>query len=505
MLRMRDQQHQAQMMRHPMIHNGQFPMRGMRPGMMPPNIPKSVMQNQNLYDLVTQRNGFYDANFEPFSTPQQLAQMHKNQAIMHQQQMQREQSQMEMNGHRPQSPSSAENAPSPSKRPRLDENQVNGQPVRAPGQPMPGQPQQTNAVLMQNGIHPRNLAPQQFQAFHASGPLAQQKSLQAYNQTIAMQQRSNMNQGMPNGMMNPSVMPNQDMMQLHDGQGMIPMQDYYGNGQMAQMRPGMQNNSGQSGNHALQDYQMQLMLLEQQNKRRLMMARAEQDNISRTEGAQPGQPGMPNQPNLPPGTSPQGSRTGTSPNPNDQMKRGTPKMPQSGLPGSPNVGDAMAPGRGSPAAMNFSGQMPADMNGAFFNMKGMPDSVVGPNGMRPPSSNPAYSGPQVPQPMDAISRAQAGQPNAPNRMPSGNWPQGPQGQPMVPPQQPGQAQPAGTPQERNPMPPPQAPSAAAGNSTGRTQTSSPQPGAPAPPTPQQSTKSAPKSRKEGNEKARKAS
>jgi hypothetical protein len=34
------------------------------------------------------------------------------------------------------------------------------------------------------------------------------------------------------------------------------------------------------GNHALQDYQMQLMLLEQQNKRRLMMARQEQDNIS---------------------------------------------------------------------------------------------------------------------------------------------------------------------------------------------------------------------------------
>jgi len=33
----------------------------------------------------------------------------------------------------------------------------------------------------------------------------------------------------------------------------------------------------QGGNHALQDYQMQLMLLEQQNKKRLMMARQEQD------------------------------------------------------------------------------------------------------------------------------------------------------------------------------------------------------------------------------------
>jgi hypothetical protein len=37
---------------------------------------------------------------------------------------------------------------------------------------------------------------------------------------------------------------------------------------------------GNHGNHALQDYQMQLMLLEQQNKKRLMMARQEQDNIN---------------------------------------------------------------------------------------------------------------------------------------------------------------------------------------------------------------------------------
>jgi hypothetical protein len=34
----------------------------------------------------------------------------------------------------------------------------------------------------------------------------------------------------------------------------------------------------QGGNHALQDYQMQLMLLEQQNKKRLLLARQMQDN-----------------------------------------------------------------------------------------------------------------------------------------------------------------------------------------------------------------------------------
>ena len=42
---------------------------------------------------------------------------------------------------------------------------------------------------------------------------------------------------------------------------------------------------GSNGNHALQDYQMQLMLLEQQNKKRLLMARQEQDSMS---GQHPG-------------------------------------------------------------------------------------------------------------------------------------------------------------------------------------------------------------------------
>ena len=35
------------------------------------------------------------------------------------------------------------------------------------------------------------------------------------------------------------------------------------------------------GGHALQDYQMQLMLLEQQNKKRLLMARQEQESTDR--------------------------------------------------------------------------------------------------------------------------------------------------------------------------------------------------------------------------------
>jgi hypothetical protein len=44
------------------------------------------------------------------------------------------------------------------------------------------------------------------------------------------------------------------------------------------------NGLGGGSNHALQDYQMQLMLLEQQNKKRLLMARQEQD-LSNAENA----------------------------------------------------------------------------------------------------------------------------------------------------------------------------------------------------------------------------
>lgn len=196
------------------------------------------------------------------------------------------------------------------------------------------------------------------------------------------------------------------------------------------------------------------------------MARQEQDNMTRAD-----QPPMPGQA-LPPGTSPQGSRAGASPNPSDQMKRGTPKMPQTGLPGSPSAADAMGQGRGSPASMNFNGaQMGPEMAGQFF-----------PNGMRTPSSNPAFSAPQMGQPIPA---------GAANRVASGSWPpQGaPQGQPMAPQQSPA-SQPTGTPQERGAMPPPQAPPAT-GPSAGRTQ-----PPSPAPPTPQQGNKAPPKGKKD---------
>ncbi|KAM3089215.1 hypothetical protein ACMFMG_000820 [Clarireedia jacksonii] len=54
----------------------------------------------------------------------------------------------------------------------------------------------------------------------------------------------------------------------------------------APLFPAMETDSD-SGNHALQDYQMQLMLLEQQNKRRLMITRQEQDLMMEFAGKTP--------------------------------------------------------------------------------------------------------------------------------------------------------------------------------------------------------------------------
>ena len=266
---------------------------------------------------------------------------------------------------------------------------------------------------------------------------------------------------MPNGMMNMN----------NAGSPMMPMNAQFG-GEMAAMdmynsaRLGGQPMQGgpaaqQSGNHALQDYQMQLMLLEQQNKKRLMMARQEQDNAVNRDGA-PMPVGMGAA-----GMSPSGgSRSGTSPIPTEQIKR-TPQL--GGLPGSPAAGENMQ-GR-SPAAMGFINGMPgSDFNAAFMGDK---PGMVGPGGPgmgRPPTS------------MDMNMARQQGRMGA----------QFPGGQPMVQQQsQPGQ-QPMGTPGSRNEMPPPQAP---AGGSAQRNQPSSPAQSGNAPPTPSQTNKANPKGKK----------
>lgn len=392
--------------------------------------------------------------------------------------MRRDPSDMDMNGQRPRTPSSGDNAPSPSKRPRLEGTPFNGQMMangRGPLQGMQGQQMmdmttnhQANQMLVKNGINPEALSPAQFAAFQGQNPQIQEKSIQVYAQNLAR----NRGQGVPRpgmaGQDSPMIQPGFDM----GAPGSVEMY----NQQMMRAVPGGPNGTN-GGNHALQDYQMQLMLLEQQNKKRLLMARQEQDTVGRDGQPMPGGPGGYAQ-----GMSPSGSRSGPSPEPG-QMKRGTPKMGPAGLPTSP-MPDNM-PQRSSPAAMGFAGQMPPEMY-----QNGM---TVPPNGMRmAPSSHPGQFGGQ---PFNPAQAAQMEAMRAQGRLPNGaNWQQGPQGQaPMMQPAQAPQPQPIGTPQQRNDMPPPPAVQPGAGTN-GR-----PSPTQPAPPTPQQTNKANPKAKKDAKE------
>lgn len=407
----------------------------------------------------------------------------KTHQMIQQQTMRRDPSDLDINGQRPRTPSSGDNnAPSPSKRARLDGIPMNGPQMIPNGRgPPPGlQGQQyvdsANAMLMTNGIDPLRLSQQQQHAFQQQHPHVQEKSIQvlATNMRQSQQRQSQSKPSIP-GQGSP-MMP----------QAMEMTGDFFSINPQMQMRGGPTASAG--GNHALQDYQMQLMLLEQQNKKRLLMARQEQECTTRSEG----QPGIPSAQGFAPGMSPSGSRSGPSPSPNDQMKRVTPKMNAASLPGggSPMPDGSMSRPGGSPAAIPYNNQMAPEM---FQQMK-MNDGIVGAglNGMRPPSSHPQYNGQFNPQHMETIRRQQSGQ------MPTnGNWQQGPQGQaPMMqqPPQNQQQAS-VGTPQQGS-MPPP------SGTTTNGRPASPASSAAPA--TPSQTSRPNPKARKDGKE-PRKAS
>ncbi|KAI1340151.1 hypothetical protein F5Y15DRAFT_415042 [Xylariaceae sp. FL0016] len=423
-----------------------------------------------------------------------------------QNQMQRDGSNMDGSQNRPSSPS-GDNAPSPSKRPRLDgsgpfnpqqPNMMNGQ---RPQQGMPGQQvgntraAVATAMLLTNGIDPANLTPDQLHHFQAGGHQNQAKSIQTYSQNL----QQHHGQQMPN-----KQVPNPGGPQSQGSPMMQPdgstLGAFYNTPEMAgpgAMRPGAPGGAqGGGSNHALQDYQMQLMLLEQQNKKRLMMARQEQDSMGGSmprDGAGPQGPQGPGGPPGPNGqpfqdSSPQGARPGASPNPSEQMKRGTPQMNPAGIPSPMPEG---AQSRSSPNAMGFvPNGIDPNMPQQFLKMNGMEQNMVAAQmngGMRPPSShpNPPFNGQMHPQMMARQQQGPQGNPQMQWAGPNGNaMAQGPQG-----PQGPIQ----GTPQQRA-MPPPSAPAAsgaAVNNANGRN-TSSPQTSNAAPPTPQQSNKAAPK-------------
>lgn len=371
-----------------------------------------------------------------------------------QQQMERaQQGDGEMNGVRPGTPGDSDAVGSPSKRPRIDNGgQQNFQQGMVPnGRPggVPGGPNQ--GMMIQSGFNPQ-MNQQQFQRNGGMPPKGMQvRTSEHWSRTGSDPPQ----QGMPNGMIN---MANASSPMMGGGMGQFPegmqMDMYNQRNNMPGGQPMQAGAGAQSGNHALQDYQMQLMLLEQQNKKRLMMARQEQHENN------PGAGGMPGVNMQPTGMSPSGSRTGTSPNPGE-MKR-TPGM---GLPGSPSAAEPMA-GR-SPAAMGFINNMQGgDFGGQMF-IKDQPMMGAGPQGMRPPTSNDINA-----------MRQQGGQP--------GRF-QG--GQPMQ--QQGSQAgQQMGTPGQRSDMPPPQAPAGGAQQRNGNSPSN-----AQAPPTPSQTKKGNPKAKK----------
>jgi hypothetical protein len=379
-------------------------------------------------------------------------------------QMQRDGSNMDINGQRPNSPGSNENAPSPNKRPRVD----------GTSSVTPMWRVQANQDRSTGGMNAGNTPNNQFNEFMPQGSGAQQKNMEVYAQSLVHQHRVALNNtSSPQGM-NSGVQGSPMAQSGLDGQDLT----FAGNGPRPGNMPTNPPGAPQQSNHALQDYQMQLMLLEQQNKKRLLMARQEQDNQS----GHP-QQGVIGAPGFGGAMSPQGSRPGgPSPNPVDQMKRGTPKLGQQNLPGSPMPDGIMGQQRGSPAPnMNFDPSLaPPGMPPQFYQQ-----NMPGPNGnpiMRPPSSHPQppnFNGGQqiTPAHMEAMRNGQ---------MPQNGWRSGPQ-----PGMMPGGQQMGGpmgqNPQQRQQMPPPPAPT----NEQPRPEPS-PSVSNQAPPTPNQTNKANPK-------------
>ncbi|KAF1973644.1 hypothetical protein BU23DRAFT_127975 [Bimuria novae-zelandiae CBS 107.79] len=408
-------------------------------------------------------------NNRPNGNPMPNMNQMKNQAMMSAQ-MQRDGSQMDMNGQRPQSPGSNENGASPNKRPRVEGTNFNSPRMALarsqglPHAPMEFSGPEANHMPFAGAMNAGNMPGNQFGEFAQQGPNAQQKQIEVYAQRLAHHQKKALNdhQGM-NNIAQGSPMHQPGL----PGEGEI----FAGNQARTGMPAGAQP---PQGNHALQDYQMQLMLLEQQNKKRLLMARQEQDSMSTGPHAQ----GPVGGPGFPQSMSPQGSRAGPSPNPSDQMKKGTPRMGPQGLPGSPMPEGGMQRQGGSPAP----GVVSFDHNSM---PPGMPPQYGFPNGMnpqmmRPPSSHPGFpNGQMTPEMQQAMQRNQMA------AMQNGGAWRGPPGPGMMPGQQ--QMGPMGAnPQQNRQMPPPPAP---AGEQPRAQEPSPSQPAAP--PTPSQGNKPKP--------------
>lgn len=412
--------------------------RVMQPGMnqfaMANGMPGAMgdLSAQNL-----QRKAAVNANRSmPLQQGGRNMQQQMQQQPMNQTNMQREGSEQQ----RPSSPMSGDNAPSP-KRPRTDGGTFNGQQMGRPNAP---------GMQMPNGNGAAAMGPQGMKVYAQSMAAAHNKVANPTPNAGSMQNSPMINAGPENALA------------------------MYDNGAVVRAGSAALSDIGATGGqNALHDYQVQLILLEQQNKRRLIQARNEQDMQARD----PQMAGPMGVANFAPGMSPQGSRTGQSPNA-DQMKRGTPQMgTNSPLP------DGTMPGQGSPAPIALEGgQMPPNAN-QFYNMNmGLKPEAMGmaANGMRPPANVPyMHAGAMNPAQMELLRRNGA--------IPNGLMP-GAQMHPPMAAQPQMQQAPQDSQGQRNQMPPPQAPPNSGGN---QRQPPSPSQSA-APPTPSQANKPNPK-------------
>ncbi|KAK9373805.1 uncharacterized protein V1513DRAFT_142140 [Lipomyces chichibuensis] len=388
----------------------------------------------------------------------------------------------------------------------------------------------------QQAQHLQQQANQQGHLQHQPGlsqAAMQAQQLQQYSSNLMNNHRALLNMSKGQGAAGPGLQPGASHIpggspmithsSSEQGHPTMYVADAYGQNPAAgQLRipPGTQQSVGGNTN-ALQDYQMQLMLLEQQNKRRLMVARQEQQDAvikqPSTSGAPGGQPGQ--QPGQQPGEnitpfaamSPQQGRLAPSPQPNmDMAKRATPKITNQAIPGSP-LPEQHPAGQGQqPNSRNAS----PNMAGGFSAMDQFNVLVGGPGGnnliMRgvQPSHPQGFNAAHLQQ----IAADQGGprQQSVPGRQQTNSnliWPlqqsNGPQmmpGQNQPGPQQGGQqansqqAQPQSRQQQQQQMPPPQAPSSAPRASASPSMASTPIT-APTPP----AAKIIPKNKKEPRE------
>ncbi|KAI9722149.1 MAG: hypothetical protein M1828_004831 [Chrysothrix sp. TS-e1954] len=435
---------------------------------MNPNM-RGMMQNGT-------GNGMNPMNGEGLRRGAVQKHMMNMQGVRNMQDQQRDDSDMDMNGQgRPQSPGSSDNARSP-KRQRVD-GPFGGQAMGPGGRPNSMAPHMNGFPpngMMQNGLDANSFTNPQFNGMSGPGfPRLNANNINAVQMSEAAMAKMGVN-----GMQQRGAM----MGQGPDGFD-IPMGLPNGANAAGALQRGMNGNNPNQQGGALADYQMQLMLLEQQNKKRLLMARQEQEGLAQSGGIPAaGNQVMMNQGMFAPGMSPRGSRNGHSPGSNEQMRRGTPGGGQ----GSPRPDGSIPATRGSPAPGFDPNQMPPNYQ-QMAQMKSLSENMMnGQNGpmMRPPS----FNGQVNPQMQEFMRQRAAMQGH---------------GGPMGGPGQPGSGNPGPIQSEatqRNPMPPPQAP----GNTTnGRTQPSSPQQN-PAPPTPGQGTKGNAKQKKETKEKKKPA-